>query len=320
MTAIQGLLNRIRLRSLRFLPRHAVASWRRRLCKFLLLLLIPPASHAADADSVRYSPAYSGNGRLLFFFNQQDDLQESRFVTEGSMFFDFELLSLSDRWLLDCAFEMIVDMGDSVTQNLPFSPKEMAYEFNPFLEYRDAPLLYRLGWTHVCQHLIYKDQEHPWYTEEGSDIPPDVYYNRLSLGVGSREIRPEIMRRTFFPDKPGAATPLVIWYVEAGWYVRSLLGIDTESLYGDNDWAADVIAEIRVPLVAADSWLLLVNSRTQVLMDTDNDLYTRETVQLEVAFPTRGYGSSIFLGSHLIDEHPRDSREGLVELGATFYF
>ena len=43
-------------------------------------------------------------------------------------------------------------------------------------------------------------------------------------------------------------------------------------------------------------------------------------LQLELAFASRGYGSSIYAGWHVVDEHPRDSKEGMLEFGASFYY
>lgn len=286
----------------------------------------PPAWAAPEpevpADSVRFFSEFSGTGRLLFFANHQDELQEDRFLTEGAMALDFNFISFADKLSLRSRFTLLANMGTSVAENLPFSPKETAYEITPFVEYRKTAHLVRFGWNHVCQHLIYKDNETPWYVAAGSNnVPPDVYYNRLFLGAGRREIRPEILRQVFFGGREGGPVPpRVIWYVEAGGYLRSLPGMDEESLAGGNEWTADLTADLRLLLHAADRWLLFANSRTQVLLDTDEEAYARELVQLEAAFDSRGFGLSLVLGAHLLDEHPRDSKEGIIELGAVSYF
>lgn len=278
----------------------------------------PPES--GQSSSVQFLSEFNGTGRLLFFANQQDELQQERFLTEGSLTLDFNFVSFKEKLALRSRFTLLADMGRSVAENLPFSPKETAYEITPFGEYQTESHLVRLGWNHVCQHLVYKDNDRPWYTIEGSNLPPDVYYNRLFVGVGRREIRPEIMWKTFFAKESGAVLPRMLWYLEAGGYIRSLPGMDEESLVGGNDWTADLTAEIHFLLYAADRWLLFANSRTQVLLDVDDDLFARELLQLEVAFNPRGFGLSLVLGAHVFDEHPRDSKEGLVEWGAISYF
>ena len=57
-----------------------------------------------------------------------------------------------------------------------------------------------------------------------------------------------------------------------------------------------------------------------MLLDGEDEFFARELAQLEVAFASRGYGSSIYAGWHAVDEHPRDSKEGMVEFGASFYY
>lgn len=280
-----------------------------------------PAAPAAPAAGVRFLSGFSGQGRLEYFANQQDDLQEERYVTEGAVELDFVFVSFGERWAVRSRFCLAADLGDSVTENLPFSPKDVAYEIRPFAEYQRASHLYRFGWEHVCQHLIYKDHEEPWYIVAGSnDVPPDVYYNRLFVGAGRREIRPEILWQTSFGKEGGAAPPRAIWYVEAGGYLRSVSGMDADSFYGGNDWVADLTADLRLRVFTADRWMLFATSRTQLLLDGEDDVFARERLRLEAVFDSRAFGSSVYLGGHVVDEHPRDSKEGIVELGAAFYF
>ena len=292
------------------------------IAAFMACRLPAFASPASDSppESVKYLSSFSGTGRLQFFANQQDELQHERYITEGSMTLDFNFVSFKDKLSLRTRFTLLADMGTSVAENLPFSPKETAYEITPYVEYQQESHLVRFGWNHVCQHLIYKNNAEPWYTLEGSNLPPDVYYNRLFIGVGRREIRPEIMRQTFFQEEPRSALPRILWYLEAGGYIRSLLDMEQDSLTGGNDWTADLTAEIHLLLHAGDRWLLFANSRTQELLDVDQKIFSRELLQLEAAFDTRGFGLSLLLWVYVLDEHPRDSREGIVEIGAMSYF
>lgn len=263
----------------------------------------------------------SGGGYLLYFLDHRDKLQEDRFVTEGAMEMDFSLAALPGGLDVRLRFEMNANMGRSVAENLPFSPKETAYEINPFAEYRRDGLLCRAGLVHSCQHLIYKDDDSPWYLEEGVDIPPDVYWNRLYAGAGSREVRPERLWATYLGAGAPEKKPRMVWYAEAGWYLRSLGGLlDAESLYGDNDWAYDLKLDLSLPLRARKAYALFAASRAHALFDTGDKAYWRERIELENFFASRGFGSSVFLAWNAVDEHPRDSREGLFELGARFFF
>ena len=271
----------------------------------------------ASKAGLRFLSDFSALGRLGFF-SEQDELQKERYVSEGAITLDFDLVSVGERWSLWSRFMFLADLGKSITDNLPFSPKEMAYEISPFVEYRRSSFLYRFGWSHVCQHLIYKDNEEPWYLNEGSNVPPDVYWNRLYLGAGRAEIRPEVFRESLFGA--GAVPPRLIWYLEVGGYLQSFPGMDDDSLYGSNDWVADAKADVRLRLFSADRWVLFANSLTHVLLDGEDELFAREQIQLEVAFDSEGFGFSIYGGWHVVDEHPRDGKEGMLEIGAAFYY
>lgn len=298
---------------------------RRFLSVLTMLAAAWPGRAGADAilhkrDTGSFLPGFSGGGHLLYFLDQQDELQEDRFVTEGFMELDFEILS-RDCLQLRMRFEMTAGMGQSVAKNLPFSPKEMAYAINPFVEYLSGGLMYRAGLVHACQHLIYKDNEEPWYLEEGVDIPPDIYFNRLYAGVGRQEARRERLTAAYLGAAAPERKPRLVWYAEAGGYLRSLGGLmNADSLYGGNNWVADLKLDVMIPLRLRRTYALFAASRTHVLFDTDSDAFWRERLELESFFTSRGFGSSVFLAWNALDEHPRDSREGLFELGARFFF
>ncbi len=290
----------------------------------LSVAALPAAIAAGGSESSPVAWAFfsevSGDGRVVFFGNQRDAVQEQRFVTEGAISLDFALASRGERWWVRSRFTLQSDFGESVADNLPFSPINTAYEVIPFVEYRRDAWLARAGWNHACQHLIYKENDAPWYLEEDVDVPPDAYYNRIFIGAGHREIRPELLRETFFENRKSAERPRVMGYVEAGGYLRKLPGMDRDSLYGGNDWVADVRADLRLRLLTGNRWVLLAISQTHLLLDGQDDVFARQRFQLEGVFATRGFGSSIFVGAYPLDEHPRDSKDGMLELGAQFTF
>lgn len=272
--------------------------------------------------SVDFLCDFRGEGNLAYFLAQQNDYQEDRFVTEALVELDFGLVSWADRrWTFRSRFALLTGMGQSVAENLPFSPKEMAYDINPYVEYRTETLLADFGWLHACQHLIYKDHTSPWYLEDGLDLPPDVYYNRLYAGLGRPEARREILWQTFFGPDSAARKPRWIWHAEVGGYLRSLGSfMDEESLSGGQDWSADLKADVMLPLLVRPAFALFAANRAHLLLDTDNETFWRDRLELEAFFASHAYGFSTFLAWNAVDEHPRDSREDLVEFGGRFFF
>ena len=98
---------------------------------------------ASTNGFLRLLDDFSAVGRLGFFSNQDDEFQDDRYVSEGTVLLDFDLLSVGERWSLWSRFGLVVDLGKSIADNLPFSPKEMAYEISPFVEYRRGAHLAR---------------------------------------------------------------------------------------------------------------------------------------------------------------------------------
>ena len=277
----------------------------------------PPPERAGGG--VRLFPEMSGSGSLSWYGGSKDELQKARYVNEGSLELDFALARFGEEWTLRGRFGMVAEMGKSISQHLPFSPKEMEYEVSPHVEWRRGGWMARGGWSHVCQHLVYKEQEEPWYELEGSNVPPDVYWNRLYAGFGREESRPDLLRKAAFGEGEGAF-PRFVWWVEAGGYLRSLPGVDDETLYSQNDWAADLVADVRAIPYAGRKWLLAATSRTHLLFDDGGEGFLRQWLGLEATYGGQGYGATIFLGGHVVDEHPRDDKDGLLEAGARLYF
>jgi hypothetical protein len=292
-----------------------------------LLLLTAPGLGAESggeaSGGIKVLPGYQGDAYLKYYLNHPNDLSKERYVTEGSLSLDFALLSSDDRLFLFWNILMTAGMGPSVAENLPFSPLEMHYELVPFVERRTEQTLWRIGWLHACDHLILKAMEHPWYEEEGQGVAPDVYYNRAFAGVGTPTVRMPLQRQAFLHPGSGVPRPPfgLTWYVELGYYVRSLGGwVDSSSLSAHNDWNWDVKGEIRYPLWLDSAFALFANSRTHLLFDTDGEAFWREKLELEVLFEGGSCGSSIFFGAYVLDEHPRDSKEDLMDLGVRLFF
>ena len=285
------------------------------------------AGRAAEAGApppgagggVRLLPEVSGMGSLSWYGGSKDELQKARYVNEGILELDFALARFGEEWTLRGRFGMVAEMGKSISQHLPFSPKEMEYEVSPYVEWRRGGWMARGGWSHVCQHLVYKEQDEPWYELEGSNVPPDVYWNRLYAGFGREESRPELLRKAAFGEGRGEI-PRFTWWAEAGGYLRSLPGVDDETLYSQNDWAADLVADLRAIPYAGRKWLLAGTARTHLLFDDGGEAFLRQGRGGEATFDGSGFGATVFLGGHVVDEHPRDDKDGLLEAGARLFF
>ena len=156
----------------------------------------------------------------------------------------------------------------------------MNYGLTPFIEHRGDNLIYRYGWNHACYHLTYKDNPAPWYLNEGAEIEPDVFYNRLFAGVGTPTVRRRNRVEQAFANTDQKQ---LTWYAEGGYYLQELGGIvDDESLYGGNDWEWDLRFDAMYPLWIGESTALFANNSFALLGDGEGDTYSRDLVELEL--------------------------------------
>lgn len=285
---------------------------------YALMVGLCLTSVVARAES-RFFPRVYGGGYLEFYANQQDEFDEDRYVSEGGLEADIFLFRFTPRthlvWRIVCA----TGMGRSTTSDLPFSVQEVRYALVPFIEYNSDRLLVRTGLDHGCDHLILKDTPEPWYVRDGEQVLRDVYDNRLFAGIGSATHRRatwgEIERNTE-REAPGW-----IHYAEAGYYLRELFGVvDEDALTEGNNWWWDVVYDLRARLWGGSAGNLFALNRLHVLLDRDEDIYWRDTVGIEFQLGRTGAGTAFALSWHAIDEHVRDSKEGLIALSGRFFF
>jgi hypothetical protein len=283
-------------------------------------LPVPGLVLGAETNGLRLATACHGTARVTSFLNQDRGIERERYRTEVATGLQWDLLALGDSLVLQWDFRLASIMGESVSENLPFSPMEVVYSWTPvLLEYTRGGRLWRLGWDHVCHHLIYKDTGEPWYDRTGGEFEADVFYNRVFAGYGVPFGRPALR---WLAVKEGAGGPVAwherfLWYAEAGYYLRDLGGLmDSESLWGSNDWQWDVRADASV-LAWRNRWFaVFAHGSATVLADTDNEVFWRGRAEAEVLLPGGGFGLSFYGAYTPVDEHPRDSREGLGEIGA----
>lgn len=285
---------------------------------FLLLAAGPatPACFADDDSGLKWLSDFSGSASIAGFSHQSSTMQKERYRGEGLLEIEFNVVAGRSLALL-YDFRLTTGTGDSVIEGLAISPMEMNYGWNLFLEYDRRDLLYRLGWHHACDHLIHKDQD-PWYEEEG--VAPDVFYQRFYLGAGTQTARPIEQARRAFESRPRRWLERLVWYAEAGYYVRNLGGVDTQMLYAGNDWAWRFLADLRYPLFVGQGVALFANNLAVLHLDVDDETYWRDVVRLELFFRPHKYAAALFAGWYAIDEHPRDSHDGIIELGLRLFF
>jgi poly-gamma-glutamate synthesis protein (capsule biosynthesis protein) len=277
----------------------------------------PAAAGEGEAGGLRWLPSHSGAVYLRYFLNQTTPLEKYRYGTEGVADLRYEIVRWDTGRRVALDVNLLTGMGQSVARNMPLSPVDLEYRLAPCFETRRR-FLWRAGWDHACNHLVYKDRDLPWYHSFGSHVAPDVFYNRPFAGVGSAAVRREDVWRACFRD---GAPPRPVWYVEIGAYLRNMGSVlPPSSLYGGQDWDWDASADLRLPVWAARSVAVFAGAKARLLADVRGDLWWRTRVETEAMFRGGEYGISVFAGGVPLDEHPRDSQEGLLDIGARFLF
>jgi hypothetical protein len=253
---------------------------------------------------------------LKVFGNQRDEFSRDRFVTELDVALRGVLVSVADAWRLSWNLSLETGMGRSVDTRMPFSPFEVAYALGPVLEYSRNRWRWEAGWDHACWHLVLKDPEgDPWY-DHAPMVLDDVYVNRVFVGCGKGSARGAGVRRTWAEGRRRGWRARWLWRAEAGYFLRSLGGVvDEDILYENNEWLWDVAGEGRFAAWVGQGSALVLRGAATLLGDTDGKTYWRDEVGMEWTSLREGGGAALFLGWHPTDQHPRDSKEGIVEAG-----
>jgi hypothetical protein len=295
---------------------HWKGEMKMRVCISVCAVL--SAALVASGGESRFFPRVHGGGYLEFFANQQDEFDEERYVSEGGLEADIFLVRFTPRthlvWRITCG----TGMGEAVTSGLPFSVQEVRYALIPFIEHNNR-LLVRAGLDHGCDHLILKDTEDPWYVRNGQQALRDVYDNRLFVGVGTESHR----RATWSEMERDANREAPDWihYAEAGYYLQELFGwVDEEALNEGNNWWWDLVYDLRYRLWGGAAGDLFALNRLHVLLDRNEDVFWRDSVGIEYQPNNTGIGTAFALTWQAVDEHVRDSKEGLVALSGRFFF
>ncbi len=287
-----------------------------------VLILCAVLLHAASAcaqQQSRFLSRLHAHGYLELYANQQNAFDADRYISEGALEAELSLVRLTGRthimWRISCA----TAMGKAVTSGLPFSVQEVRYALVPFIEYGGDSCLVRAGLDHGCDHLVLKDTEQPWYLRDGQQMLRDVYDNRLFAGVGSATARRTSWRA--LNEREKGAAPAWVHYAEVGYFLQDLFGaIDAEALNEGNDWWWDLAYDLRCRLWDGNAGSLWCINRLHLLLDRDSDIYWRDRVGIEFQPARTGLGSAFALTWQAVDEHVRDSKEGLIALSGHFFF
>ena len=267
----------------------------------------------------RFFPGYYGSLSHRYFFNQKNSFYKERYVSQLDVGMEFIALSFGEQWFVLWDIRLQTGMGESIDSHLPFAVNEVHYRLGPLAEYRRGQTLYRAGLDHSCDHIVHKNTANPWYvTDDGQLV--DVYFNRVFAGVGSRDIRlPDFRRQYIGKDRPQPGS--LVWYVEGGYYLRSLFNIiRSDSLWEGNEWEWDLRGELRCTLWSGEWCVLFLNDECRLLVDLDGDTYWQNSIAAEVIFARGGGGTGFFLNATPLDEHPRDSRDQTIELGFRVFY
>lgn len=286
-------------------------------------VIADPVDRPGDSDSDwEYLSGHYTETVLNFYMNQRGPIEKFRFVTGLGMSIEYIVASKGETDLVFVNPVLIAGMGRSVAPYLPFAPIEMEYTIKSFWEGRRDDMLYRAGYEHTCFHIIHKAMD-AWYAYGGaSEFAPDVSYNRLFAGAGSRHARRQLRREAYLSRKaPARPADSILWYVEGGYYVREIFGIvDGNALYGDQDYQWDVAATVGYPLVIRKNFALVLSNWIRLLIDIDGETYWQDRAQLELFLGDNPVGTSFFFAGTPLDQHPRDAKEGLLEIGGRFAF
>ncbi|MBM4144314.1 MAG: hypothetical protein FJ225_12090 [Lentisphaerae bacterium] len=289
------------------------------------VLACAPAARAWEDDETpsvcEALTGHSGEVSLLRFYNQRGFEQSRRYVTRLSMDFEGEMLSWRRRDYLMLGTSLASDFGRSIAPLLPFSPMDAVYGIAPFWENRGRRILRRAGWDHACAHLILKEGGAVWYDREDVNVPSSAYFNRVFAGVGTTTMRRAAQARSYRLAPPPGPAERIVWYAEAGGYVRGLGGVLSPSAFqGGSDWAWDVALEARHPLLIRTAWALVAGGSGTALVDSRDRPSWRARLELEFMPVRNALGLSLFGAWNPVDRHPYDSREGLGEVGVRAWF
>lgn len=287
-----------------------------RCLTLVLAAMLAHTSLASEGQSLEWFNDLSGDFSFQSFNNPSTELQKARYQGKAILGTEFSIVNLK-AYSLFGDLHMATTTSDSTIRGLGISPMDITYATSMFGEYKSGGLLYRLGWSHACDHVIWKGED-AWYDEH--DLPRDVFYHKVYLAAGTQTVRPIVQAKQIFDNEKRSLLERLVWYTEVACFIRSLGSIDKETLYCANNWQWQFTGELRYPLFAASKAAIFFNTRTVLLLDTSSRICWRESLQLEMFFRPGKFAASLFAGWYPIDEHPRDSLDGMTELGIRFVF
>ncbi len=245
---------------------------------------------------------------------------EQRYLLESNTNLDISLVGFKDFLYLNCEVEFQTGMGRNQGENVLFDPAEINYGIVPILEFNLKPINLQLGMNHHCFHEI--DQK----------VDPTVYWNRVFIAAGSKNMRQADYWNALKTDEGWLWKNRYSWFISSGFYVTKFGGIISKSaLNGANDRKFEMTCQGRFTPFHSRYWLYSLVGETMIgtwrndsLTDGDSELFWQQRLGIEILLRKGKRGSLVF-ADLFFDEMPivgnreRFSKDRLLQLGFRFF-
>ncbi len=264
-------------------------------------------------------PEYHIEADIFMFFLHKNGYFKQRYYLENNTNLNFVFLSFRDLIYSVYYFEFQTGMGQT-PGNVVFDPMDINFGIVPVVEVRIPSLNFQVGLNHHCFHEI-----------DRKDYPT-IYWNKLFLGVGSKNM---VLQNFWFnlTQKEGwTYKNRISWYFTWGYFLRKFFGIVNEStINGQNYNVHDFTLDARYAFYTRRSWIFVARSKTLLGWWKDipeetkkRGAYFRQDLSFEANFKRGRRGAMIFL-TYTLDKYPlyhgvpRFSKDQLLQLGFRFF-
>lgn len=303
-------------------------------CKrgFILLavsfLLIPSAkSEAFTLDSLwehiyqnfDFLPEYHLEADILMFLFHKNSFFKERYYLESNTNLEFVFISFRDFLNSVWSFEFQSGMGQT-PGNVVFDPMDLNYGIVPSIEFRTPLLNLQTGLNHHCFHEI-----------DRNDFKT-VYWNKLFLAVGSKNMRHYDYWQLLSKSDGWNPENRISWYLAWGYYLRKFFGIVNEhTINGVNKYVHDAKIDLRYAFYRRRSWIVNLRGTSQIGYyknlegePKESGGYWRLDLGIESNFRRGKKGGMIFI-TYTLDDlpkyqgYPRFSKDKLLQFGVRFF-
>jgi hypothetical protein len=266
---------------------------------------------------------YHTNVDLGFFFLQKNDDFSKRYLVENNTELQVVFASYRDIVRSVWVFDFCNGLGRQ-GGGILFDPQRIDYGLIPSIEIGRLPVLARLGLDHHCFHQI------------DMFVVPTIYWNRIFLLVGSKNMQPFDYWRQFTDDNLWRTKNRLAWTFTGYYYMRSFFGmIDEEKINGQNDKVIEGALDVKYAFYRRYSWVMAARMYSLTgywdnasALSTKATAYWRDVVELDALFRRGKQGGLLFV-SYTLDGMPmyhyggdvydRLSRDRLLQVGVRFF-